>query len=169
MTQQVTLENRPTLNAVVDHDDRYGIYKDMRRVDGAVCCILVDPHTPGYRDPAVSGHRYAIPIEQCRWTPGLPIRAVELERGLAGPVQPWVTPGKPEWWQRFEEMLIAATTWAQLQAMKTKGSKTYVSPPRRRQVMALWQCDGRYEWLQGKAARLRGDVEGSEQQTLVEQ
>jgi hypothetical protein len=66
----------------------------------------------------------------------------------------WITPGKPEWWQEFEQRLIEATTLEQLQQAKAK-----VSTLRRTQVMDVWQGDGRYAWLEAKAARLRGEAE----------
>ena len=38
---------------------------------------------------------------------------------------------------------------------------------RRREVMALWQTDGRYEWLEDKAERLRANDVIEVQTTLV--
>ena len=80
-----------------------------------------------------------------------------------GPVtHAWITPGKPDWWQEFESRLIESTTLEQLEIAKAKTSAT-----RRREVMALWQTDGRYEWLEDKAARLRANDVIEVQTTLV--
>jgi hypothetical protein len=160
------------MNAVVGHPGGYGIYKETRKIKGVVHCILVDPKTPGYADPAVKGDRYAVPIDQCTWA--APMAPVDVAKA-ALPGFPattpqhgaWVTPDKPEWWQEFEQRLIEATTWEQLQQAKDKASSARkMSASRRREVMALWQCDGRYEWLQDKANRLRAESDAVEQGML---
>jgi len=76
-------------------------------------------------------------------------------------VTPWLTPRKPAWWTDFEVRLIEATTWEGLQAAK---AKTLAS--RRGQIMNTWDSDGRYEWLEGKAARLETEAQGQQQQGL---
>ena len=81
------------------------------------------------------------------------------ERGQV--VTPWLTPGKPTWWTDFEQRLIEATTWEQLQ-----GAKAKTSASRRTQIMNTWDSDGRYEWLKAKAARLEAEAQGQQQQGL---
>ena len=76
-------------------------------------------------------------------------------------VTPWLTPGKPTWWTDFEQRLIEATTWEQLQQAKEKTSAS-----RRSQIMNTWDSDGRYEWLKAKAARLEAEAQGQQQQGL---
>ena len=76
-------------------------------------------------------------------------------------VTPWLTPGKPTWWTDFEQRLIEATTWDQLQQAKSKTSAS-----RRSQIMNTWDSDGRYEWLKAKAARLEAEAQGQQQQGL---
>ena len=76
-------------------------------------------------------------------------------------VTPWLTPGKPPWWTDFEQRLIEATTWEQLQQAKAKTSAS-----RRSQIMNTWDSDGRYEWLKAKAARLEAEAQGQQQQGL---
>ena len=165
-TQQI---DAPPLNSVVDHPGGYGIFKALRKIEGQVVCILVDPHTPGYADPAVPGNRYAVPIEQCTWAAAtighVDTAAIALpEFAAPGPVtHAWITPDKPEWWQDFEQRLIEATTLEQMQQAKSKLSTT-----RRTQVMDTWQGDGRYEWLKAKAARLQTEANAVEQGRLVE-
>ena len=158
----------PPLNSVVDHPGGYGIFKALRKIEGQVVCILVDPKTAGYANPAVKGDRYAVPIDQCTWA--APICHVDTaaialpEFAAPGPVtHAWITPGKPEWWQEFEQRLIEATTLEQLQQAKAKLSTT-----RRTQVMDTWQGDGRYEWLNAKAARLQSEANAVEQGRLGE-
>ena len=150
----------------IHHSGGYGIYKEARKIKGIVHCILVDPHTPGYANPAVKGDRYAVPIEQCTWA--APIGHVDVEAiavpvsAASGPVtHAWITPGKPEWWVKFEQMLVESTTLEQMQQAKSKLSTT-----RRREVMTLWQTDGRYEWLKAKAARLQVEADAVEQGRL---
>ena len=152
----------------IHHSGGYGIYKEARKIKGIVHCILVDPKTPGYANPAVKGDRYAVPIEQCQWV--APMGRVDAaaivlpEFAEPGPVtHAWITPGKPEWWQEFEQRLIEATTIDALQ--QAKGS---TSASRRREVMGLWQGDGRYEWLKAKAERLQVESNAVEQGRLVE-
>ena len=74
---------------------------------------------------------------------------------------PWLTPGKPAWWTDFEQRLIEATTWEQLQQAKTKTSAS-----RRTQIMNTWDSDGRYEWLKGKADRLETEANNATQGRL---
>ena len=162
-TQQI---DAPPLNSVVDHPGGYGIFKALRKIEGQVVCILVDPHTAGYANPAVKGDRYAVPLDQCTWA--APIGRVDAaaivlpEFAEPGPVtNAWITPGKPEWWQEFEQRLIEATTIDALQ--QAKGS---TSASRRREVMGVWQGDGRYEWLKAKAARLQSEANAVEQGRL---
>jgi phage/plasmid-associated DNA primase len=76
-------------------------------------------------------------------------------------IHAWITPGKPEWWQAFEQRLIEATTIEQLQEAKAKTSAS-----RRTQVMNAWSSDGRYEWLKAKAARLEAEAMEVEQGEL---
>jgi hypothetical protein len=166
--QPVTTDHKPPLNTVVDHEGGYGIYKEMRKIRGVPCCILADPYTPGREDPAVPLTRYAVPVEQCRWNATderldlTPIALAEFAPTPKGPViNAWVTPGKPEWWQEFEQRLIEATTLEQLRQVKGKTSAT-----RRREVMALWQGDGRYEWLEAKSARSQAENESTTQGRL---
>ena len=71
----------------------------------------------------------------------------------------WAT----EWWQDFEQRLIEATT---IEALRH--AKAYLSTTRRKEVMALWQGDGRYEWLKAKAERLQGEANAVEQGRLGE-
>ena len=162
-TQQI---DAPPLNSVVDHPGGYGIFKALRKIEGQVVCILVDPKTAGYANPAVKGDRYAVPIEQCTWA--APIGHVDTaaialpEFAAPGPVtHAWITPGKPEWWVKFEQMLVESTTLEQMQQAKSKLSTT-----RRREVMTLWQTDGRYEWLNAKAKRLQVEADAVEQGRL---
>ena len=84
------------------------------------------------------------------------------EFAASGPVtNAWITPGKPEWWVRFEQLLIEATTIESLQQAKSKLSTT-----RRTQIMDVWQGDGRYEWLKAKAERLQTEADAVEQGRL---
>jgi phage/plasmid-associated DNA primase len=77
-------------------------------------------------------------------------------------IHAWITPGKPEWWQAFEQRLIEATTIEQLQEAKKKTSAS-----RRTQIMNTWSDDGRYEWLKAKAARLEAEAMEVEQGQLT--
>ena len=164
-TQQI---DAPPLNSVVDHPGGYGIFKALRKIEGQVVCILVDPHTPGYADPAVPGNRYAVPIEQCQWAAPIghvDTAAIALPEFAAAPgpvTHAWITPDKPEWWQDFEQRLIEATTLEQLHQAKSKLSTT-----RRTQIMDVWQTDGRYEWLKAKAERLQAEADAVEQGNLT--
>jgi hypothetical protein len=158
------MNNQPTLNTVVDHLGGYGIFKGLRKKDGVVHCILVDPKTPGYRDPDVQGDRYAVPIDQCQWMPEQSIDAIALDNAVRAQgevVGAWLTPGKPAWWTDFEQRLIEATTWEQLQQAKAKASAS-----RRTQIMNVWADDGRYEWLKAKAARLDAESSNATQGSL---
>jgi hypothetical protein len=170
---RVTTDDRPSMNACIHHDGGYnihhsggyGIYKEMRKIDGVVCCILVDTHTPGYADPNVPGDRYAVPIEQCQWAGDQwPWGGDESATPTLAPivvVGAWVTQGRPEWWQEFEQRLIEAATWEQLKVAKAKTSAS-----RRTQVMNVWVKDWRYDWLEAKAARLQGEAEAMSQGRL---
>ncbi|MBD1871914.1 hypothetical protein H6F75_00320 [Nodosilinea sp. FACHB-131] len=75
----------------------------------------------------------------------------------------WITPGKPDWWQEFEQRLIEATTFDQLQHAKSKTSAS-----RRSQVMNGWESDGRYTWLKAKAERLQREAAGQTQGAIGE-
>ena len=152
----------------IHHSGGYGIYKEARKIKGVVHCILVDPHTPGYANPAVKGDRYAVPIEQCTWAAPMghvDVTAIALPVFAAAPgpvTHAWITPDKPEWWQDFEQRLIEATTLEQLHQAKSKLSTT-----RRTQIMDVWQTDGRYEWLKANAERLQTEANAVEQGNLT--
>lgn len=164
--QPVTIEFKPNLNAIVDHPEGYGIYKDMRKIKGMVCCILIDPHTPGYADPTVQGDRYAVPIKQCQWAgddANLSPTVAASPPTQCAVTHAWITPGKPDWWQELEHRLIEATTFDQLQQAKAKTSAS-----RRSQVMNVWDTDGRYDWMKAKAARLQAEAEGQTQGAIGE-
>jgi|GEM_PF-5858147 len=75
----------------------------------------------------------------------------------------WVTQGKREWWQEFEQRLIDATTLEQLQQAKDKTSAS-----RRTQVMNEWASDGRDNWLTAKALRLQLEHDAMNQGDMLE-
>lgn len=73
----------------------------------------------------------------------------------------WITPGKDDWWQSFENALIQATTLTQMQEAKAK-----LSALKRITVMGQWQADGRYPWLEAKAERLKAEADSVAQLQL---
>ena len=135
-------QNPPMVNALIYYPGGYGHFKKIHGDTVVLHSVAKDRHD--------KGHRYAVPLNECQYSPGI-LEAItaagSLHAYLAGQQRQasaptpqsgaWVTQGKPEWWQSFEQGLIEATTWAQMQEVKSSLSAT-----RRRAVMGLWQGDG---------------------------
>ena len=66
------------------------------------------------------------------------------------PGEPPVSENKPQDWQEFETLLIAAETYAELENAKELFSKEL-----RQEVMTEWKTDWRYDWLGKKSSELK--------------